>query len=248
MSETLTLEENIELNNSLVNTVNETLQTAQENFLESTLGKVINSAIDIGLKAVLPDLIEDEIISIKNTVFEEGFSEAIKEAISSGINIGKSAIGIFTGNFENVSQVEKAVEKGGVIDTVSSLLDVAITKAKKENLINTSVATMIKQGKNTIISTMKDKIGDSLTDQLKSLEKLNSYCEKWNTNYQNQDFKKMETSYKNIEKYLNAVVPLENTINQARKIENLHNLVKNNGNNFDITKEEKELSERLVTN
>ena len=44
---------------------------------------------------------------------------------------------------------------------------------------------------------------------------------------------------------LEKIVPLENIINSARKIENIHNLIKNNGNNFNIT-EEILLAQRLV--
>ena len=45
---------------------------------------------------------------------------------------------------------------------------------------------------------------------------------------------------------LEKIVPLENIINSARKIENIHNLIKNNGNNFNITEEEILLAQRLV--
>ena len=42
------------------------------------------------------------------------------------------------------------------------------------------------------------------------------------------------------------VVPIfENTINSARNIEVLHNLIKNNGQNFNLTQEEKELAIKL---
>ena len=37
------------------------------------------------------------------------------------------------------------------------------------------------------------------------------------------------------------IAPIEETINQAKAIENAHLLIKNNGGNFDISSEEKEL-------
>ena len=40
----------------------------QKSFLETTLGKAINSAIDIGIRALLPDFIEDQIINLKNNL------------------------------------------------------------------------------------------------------------------------------------------------------------------------------------
>ena len=56
----------------------------------------------------------------------------------------------------------------------------------------------------------------------------------------------MESNLKNIEKYLEKITPLENTIKQARKIENIHNLIKNNGKNFNISENEKILAEKLA--
>ena len=50
------LENEIKLENNLVN------EKEQNNFLETTLGKTINTGIDIGIRALLPDYIEEQII------------------------------------------------------------------------------------------------------------------------------------------------------------------------------------------
>ena len=55
----------------------------------------------------------------------------------------------------------------------------------------------------------------------------------------------MEKEYKKIEKEYKNLIPIENTINDIRKIEKLHNLIKNNGQNFELTQDEKELIEKL---
>lgn len=229
----------------LSKSLGDNLLEAQKSFLESDIGKAINMAVDIGLKSVLPDLIEDQIIDIKDAILEQGFSEGIKEVINSGINFGKSALGIVTGKFENVSQIQLAVKNGGILDKVSDLFDLALNYAKKKNLINNSIANMIKKGKNTIISSISNKIEETLTNQIKAVEKLENYCEKWNMSYGDKDFSEMEKAYKNIKTYLSKTVPLENIINEARKIENLHTLIKNNGKNFDITEEALKLAEKL---
>ena len=67
-------------------------QKNQNNFLESSLGQTINGAIDIALRWVLPDLIEDEIINVKDSLIKGGLKEGINTAIDSAINLGKSAI------------------------------------------------------------------------------------------------------------------------------------------------------------
>ena len=56
----------------------------------------------------------------------------------------------------------------------------------------------------------------------------------------------MEKVYKKLEESLKKIIPLEQTIKQAREIENLHQLIKNNGQNFDITEIEKNLASKLV--
>ena len=220
MSE-LVVENELKIENSL----KEKISDFQERFLESDIGKAVNSAIDIGLKAVLPDLIEDQIIDIKNAILENGFKEGIKEVINSGINTGKSAIGIVTGEFENISQIQLAVKNGGIIDKFSELLDYVIELAEKKEIINNNISNLIKNGKNTIMESISNKIEDTLTNQLKSIEKIEKYCENWNLAYSIQDISGMEKAYNNIKNNLEKVIPLENTLNKARVIENLQNLI-----------------------
>ena len=240
MSE-LVVENELKIENSL----KEKISDFQEKFLESDIGKAVNSAIDIGLKAVLPDLIEDQIIDIKNAILENGFKEGIKEVINSGINTGKSAIGIFTGEFENISQIQLAVKNGGIIDKFSELLDYVIELAEKKEIINNNISNLIKNGKNTIMESISNKIEDTLTNQLKSIEKIEKYCENWNLAYSIQDISGMEKAYNNIKNNLEKVIPLENTLNKARVIENLQNLIKSKNYDFNLTESELRLAEKL---
>ena len=88
--------------------------------------------IDIVEQNLIMEEIEDEkdfylIRHLNNIVFEEG----IKTLVSSAIDLGKSVIGIFTGKFENVSQVQAVVKNGGILDSTSSLINNAIDEAKK---------------------------------------------------------------------------------------------------------------------
>ena len=56
--------QNISLNNNLIN------EKSQKNFLETIIGKAVNTAIDIGIRAVLPEFVEDQVINLKNNLFE----------------------------------------------------------------------------------------------------------------------------------------------------------------------------------
>ena len=217
----------------------------QKNFLNTSLGKVINAGIDIGLKYLLPDFLEDQIIDIKDTILENGFTEGLKKGIDSAVDLGKSALGIITGEFESISQIQTAVKEGGIIDTVSNLLDKAINLSEDKNLIDENVCKLIKAGKNTILEQVSKNIEEELTTQIKSIEKLNKYCTNWNEYYSNKDFEGREKEYKKMKEQIKNIIPIENTIKNTRYIENLHKLIKNNGKNFDLSNEEIELAKKL---
>ena len=66
----LSLDSKIELDNGL--------EKEQSRFINTMFGKVINTGLDIGLRSILPDLIENEIINVKNSILENGFKDRIK--------------------------------------------------------------------------------------------------------------------------------------------------------------------------
>lgn len=232
-------ENNLEMENSLVN------ENSQKNFLESTLGKTINTAIDIGIRALLPDFIEEQIINIKDNMLNYGLKEGINKTVDDTIDIGKSAIGIVTGNFENVNQMQNAVKSGGLIDGISNLLDITVDKIRQAGLINNTVAKTIKEGKNIILNNVEKNIENSFNKQYESIENTNKYINNWRNYFENKNFEGMEKEYKKIEKQLKNIAPIEDTINNARTIEVLHNLIKNNGQDFNLSNEQLELVEKL---
>lgn len=235
----------LEKNNNLDINNNIELEKEQKNFLNTTLGKTINSAIDIGIRAVLPDFLDEQIVNIKNNLLEYGLKEGISKTIEDAINLGKSTIGIFTGNFENISQMQDAVKSGGVIDGISTLLDSVINRTRKAGLIDNNVSSLIKRGKNIILNNVENNIENTFKKQYQNLEYMNKYIDNWKNSFKNQDFTKMEREYKKLEKQLQQIAPIEKTINEAKTIEVLHNLIKNNGQDFNLTNEQLELAERL---
>ena len=56
----------------------------------------------------------------------------------------------------------------------------------------------------------------------------------------------MEKEYKKIEIKLNEIAPIEKTINEAKQIGIIHNLIKNNGQDFNLSNEQLELAEKLI--
>ena len=222
------------------------LEKEQKNFLETTIGKVINTTLDIGLKYLLPDLIEDEVINIKNTLIKEGWEEGLKKTIEEGINLGKSAVGIFTGKFENIEQIKKAVGNGGIIDSASSLLDTVLDKATEKGFIKPSIEEIITKGKNILVQNFSTNIEDMLQKQTDLTSEIKESTDNWRTAYIKKDFSQMEKEFDKIESYIDKIVPLEKLINEVRKIENIHNIIKNNGGNFNLTENQLELANILI--
>lgn len=225
--------ENInELGNKLIN--NEELKNIQEGFLQSKIGQIVNSAIDFGLKEILPDFVEDEVIEVKDALFTGGLKEGIDTAIENAINLGKNIVGIFNENFKDIDQVEKSLEKGEIIEGISDSIDFIVNKLEKSNIISTNISELIKNGKNLILGNVDSNIQNEFNSELKSLKKIEKYIKNWEKYYSEKNIGGLNTEFNKIKKQLKNIIPLENIINNVRKIENINQLIKNSDEfNFD---------------
>jgi len=194
---------------------------------------------------VLPEFVDEQIINIKDNLINYGLKEGITKTIEDSIDLGKSALGIITGNFENVSQMQNAVKSGGLIEGVSSLLDNVVDKVRQAGLINNTVAKTIKQSKNVILNNVESNIENSFEKQYQAITYTEKYINKWKEYFNSRNFEGMEKEYKRLEKQLKNIAPIEKTINEARTIKMLHNLIKNNGHDFNLSNEQLELIEKL---
>ena len=231
----------MEINNNI------NLEKANNNFLNNIFGKTINTAIDIGLRAILPDLIENQIIDIKNSLLENGLKSGINTAINSAVDFGKSAAGIVTGNFENINQVKIAIGNGGIVENISNVSDKVINTVYQKGYINRNTKNLIKNGKNVLLNNISNNIKNKLQEQTNAVEKLEKYLNNWKNSYNKKDFSSMEKIYNKIEEQSQKIIPLENIINETKQIKALHNLIKNNGQNFNISIEEERLAHNLAS-
>lgn len=226
--------------------ISNNIKERQDEFLESTLGQIINTGIDVGIRAVLPEWLEDEMIEIKDTVLNDGFKEGVQIAINKAIDMGKVIEGIFTGNFESISQIKSVIKSGGLLDTISKLLDNVINWAKEEKIISSSTAKLIKSSKKTILKSIEDSIDNSLEDQVTAIEKIDGYIEKWNNYFNEKDLTNMKKINTRIQKEMEKIIPIKDVLDKVEKLENLHQLIVNNGGEFNLSEEELELSSMLV--
>lgn len=231
---------------NLENNQNELVTEQEQNsFLESSLGKAVNSALDVGLRMILPDFLEESVLDVKDALFQGGFKEGVQTAIDSAIDLGKSIIGVFTGKFDDMSQARDAVKSGGIIDGISSVLDKVINKTTSSGLINGTLASIISNGKDAILNSVSSKIENEFVQQIDGVGELSTYENNWKEYFENKNFDGMEKEFDKIQNKLEELMPLEKLIRDARTIENLHMLIKNNGQNFDLTAEQRELANML---
>jgi len=222
-----------EIGNKL-NNINLKIDQMQENFLQSKIGQVINSALDFGIKELMPDFMENEIIEVKDTIISEGFKEGVSKAIDSAIEIGKNAIGLFSNEFSSIEQAKEALKEGGIIDGISNGLDYVLEKLEKNDIISDNLVHIIKNGKNLLLNNFESDINQEFSKEINSLNKIEKYIKKWEKGYSNKDIDEVNKQYEKIQKEMKKILPLENIINNVKKIENINNLINNSKNfNFD---------------
>ena len=142
--------------------------------------------------------------------------------------------------------MHEVLKSGGIIDSLSESLNFAINQGVKQKLIPSEVGSMLKRGKNVIVSTIESKLENEYNEQVNSIELLSKYESQWKNYFERQDFDGMEREYQKIRNIEKTILPTKNTIYQIEPIKNLHNLIKNNGQNFNLSNEEIELSKRLI--
>ena len=139
-----------------------------------------------------------------------------------------------------------AIKSGGIIDNISDVINDVLKNATNNNLIKKGTANLIKKGKNAILDTVSTNIEDEFLGQVDAIEKVSKYISNWKNYYSSKNMDGMEKEYKKLKTQIEEIIPLESTITEARKIENMHKLLKNKGINYNLSEEEKQLAKILV--
>lgn len=221
------------------------LEKNLENTKEINTLKIVNIVLDIGLKAILPDFIEDDIIEIKDTFIREGFIEGVQEILDKLEDVGKSIIGLFSGRFETVEQIKRLVQTDGILDGISDLIDKISKKMMNDGKISKSTYNLIKTGKKEILNSLEDELKSTYQENTYSLEKLNQYCEEWKENYRKQDYEAMEKSMNKIKQRLEKSEMVEDIINEARNIEKAQKYIQKKESIDNLSEKEKQLLEKI---
>ena len=230
---------NLECDNEIDLNKKESIINKQESVLSEILNTAINWSIDAGLRYILPDSIENEVIKIKNDFINGNAAQKIIDNIKNIFNFGKENNNKEILNINELKDILKSPETLKVLtNTVDSLLNKSIQKE--------GVKITQEDSKKIISENIENKLNEEIENQIKSFKKIEEYKSEWYKNYEDKDLEKMNKTLKKIKKEFKNILPIENTIKEIRKIENLNELIKSKGGDFNITEEEKELANRLI--
>lgn len=221
------------------------LINTQENNIKSTIGSIMNNALEYGLKAILPDFLEEDVLEIKNAFIQEGFTDGVQEIIDKLEDVGKSVLGIFTGEFESIEQAKRVIQKNGLLDGISDVIDLVLKKLVEKKKIDKQAANIIKKGKKQFLSTIENEIENKYKETTYSMDKLSDYCNEWKKQYKEQNYEEMEKTMKKIKQQLTQKKVVEEIINEARNLEKIQKFIKEKGNIENLSKSEKELLEKI---
>lgn len=222
------------LNNQLTNDIkNNEISKNQNDFIGNMFKNAINFGVDLGLKSLLPDLIEDQVIDIKNSILEGGFKEGVNTLMKKVNEFKNSITVIFTGNFNNIQEIKTATKQGGIIKTVSKGLSKGIDAGVKSGIIPKSIGGILKAGKTTMLNEFSNSLESQMRKEIQKFDTLNDLNKKWYDALDQRDFDKMTKYTEKISALSKDLVKFSNIINETKKIEELHNFIKEN-NSFDF--------------
>jgi hypothetical protein len=222
------------LNNQLTNDMkNNEISKNQNDFIGNMFKNAINFGVDLGLKSLLPDLIEDQVIDIKNSILKGGFKEGVNTLVKKVNEFKNSITGIFTGNFNNIEEIHTATKQGGIIKTVSKGLSKGIDAGVKSGAIPKSIGGILKAGKTTMLNEFSNSLESQMRKEIQKFDILNDLNKKWYDALDQRDFDKMTKYTEKISVLSKDLVKFSNIIEETKKIEELHNFIKEN-NSFDF--------------
>ena len=220
------------------------LDKSKNDFFNTTVGKVIDNTVNIAIKALVPDIIDDQVINVKDAIIEGGFKEGLEEIKRSGTNFKESIKGIITGEFKTIEQMKIAIKDGGILDFVSLCVDKGIKCLSEKTGIDKSTLNLVSSGKDLLVNQITSSIENKFTEQLEEIERLDKYCEEWKESYNDKDLGKINIVYEKIEDSLENVIQIESVLNKVNNIKNLNELITSSGN-FDLTDEELNLAKKI---
>lgn len=198
----------------------------------------------LGLRAILPDCIENQIIDFKNNIFKNGLLDGLKSVFENVVDIGKNIL-----RMNNISVPDKIVNikdsilNSDFINTIGKELGKSLDSLINLKDSNNDIYNIINDNKEIIISNFKSNLNEEFKFQNKLFYNINNEISNWKENLSNENYEGMEKSFKLIQQYNSKIMPIDNIVKDINYIESIHKLLANNNS---ISSEELELAQKLV--
>lgn len=226
---------NIKINDNEINKNN--IINYREEFLKTNILKEINNTLDNYLKEIFPDSLGEDLINIKNNIINNNIKNTIYEKIEKATEKNVKNIN----DYETISNIQENMMKKENINEISKNIEKNIDKSVDKN---TDIIIKEELKKEDIINNVEDSIDKTFEKQKNNIKKIEKHIKNWENKYNLKDIEGMKKEYDKMEKLIDNLMPLENVINNYRKIENIQNLLENN-NDFYLDDQVLELANKF---
>ena len=229
------LNNNKELSNTIL--TKENIIKYQEEFLKTNIIKEINNSLDIYLKEFFPDSLGENLINLKNNIINNN----IKNSINKNIEIATEKNNNYIDEYDMISKIQDNVMTKENINSLSNNINENINKLEK----NTNKKIIKKLDKEKIVNNIEESIDKTFEKQKNNIKKIEKYIKSWENKYNLKDIEGMKKEYNRMEKLIEDLIPLENVLNNYRKIENIQKLLENNSSENYLDEQVLELANKL---
>lgn len=87
----------------------------------------------------------------------------------------------------------------------------------------------------------------SFKDQYNSISNIEKSIGKWETAFENKDMKNLDKEFEKITSELKGIMPIKDLMFKTEEISNIQELLKNNGNDFNLSKEQLDMAKKMVS-
>ena len=200
------------------------INKSQKGFLTNLLEKAANTAIDFGIRIVTPDIIENQVIDIKNSIFENGLTKGIDNIVKNIQDFGKNILGLNNGNYNDFDEINLAIKKMEMDSILSSNIEKGVEKYLDKNIdkLEERFKEKLKSNDKNILDKFNKSIEKNLNEEMSKVQKLNEFNNLWEKAWDDRDIDKMEKYLKEINKLRLEIPMFKNLISKSDLINELH--------------------------
>lgn len=209
----------------------------QEEFLKTNIMQEINNSLDNYLKEFFPDSLGKDLINLKNNIIDNNIKNSVNVSIENSTTKNNS----YLNDFDFIEGIKENIMSRENINRLSNDIEKNIDKLDKNN----EEKNITKLEKEKIVKNVEESIEKTFEKQKNNIKKIEKNINNWENKYNLKDLEGMKKEYNKMEKLMDDLIPLENILNNYRKIENIQKLLENNNSENYLDEQVLELANKL---